>query len=60
MKTLKCRDVGFDCNAEVRASSEQEVLKQASKHAHDVHGVDVTPQMAEQIKTKIKDDGMTR
>ncbi|OKL38701.1 DUF1059 domain-containing protein [Pontibacter flavimaris] len=58
MKTLKCRDVGFDCNAEVRASTEQEVLTQASKHAREAHGVDVTPQMAEQIKTKIKEDGV--
>ncbi|WP_266204943.1 DUF1059 domain-containing protein [Pontibacter kalidii] len=58
MKTLKCRDVGFDCNAEVRANTEQEVLTQASKHAREVHGVDVSPQMAEQIKTKIKDDGV--
>ncbi|WP_299707981.1 DUF1059 domain-containing protein [uncultured Pontibacter sp.] len=58
MKTLKCRDVGFDCDAEVKANSEQEVMAQASKHAHDVHHVDVTPQMAEQIRTKIKVDGM--
>ncbi len=57
MKTLKCRDVGFDCNAEVKAQTEQEVLSQASQHAKSVHGVDVTPEMAEKIKTKIKDDG---
>ncbi|GAB3202408.1 putative small metal-binding protein [Pontibacter aydingkolensis] len=58
MKTLKCRDVGFDCNGDVKARTEQEVLQQAAKDAHEVHGVTVTPQMAEQIKTRIKDDGV--
>lgn len=32
-------------------------MVQAGKHAHDVHHVDVTPEVAEQIKTKIRDDG---
>ncbi|TPE42955.1 DUF1059 domain-containing protein [Pontibacter mangrovi] len=60
MKTLKCSDVGFNCNAEVRANTEQEVLEQAGKHAKAVHGVDVTPEMTEQIRTKIKDDGVAQ
>ena len=60
MKTLKCRDAGFDCNAEVRANSEQEVLTQASRHAKEVHGVDVTPEMADQIRAKIHDDGLRK
>ena len=56
MKTLKCRDAGFDCDAVVRANTEQEVMAQAGKHAHDVHGVDVTPEMAAKIRTLIKED----
>ncbi len=56
MKTLHCSDVGFDCKAVVKANTVEEVLSQAAKHAQTVHGVTVTPEMAEQIKTKIKDE----
>jgi predicted small metal-binding protein len=58
MKTLKCRDAGFDCNTVIQANTEEEVLQQAGKHAQDVHGVNVTPEMANQLKTLIKDDGV--
>lgn len=54
MKTLHCSDIGFGCNATVKAATEEEVLTIAAQHAHTVHGVTVTPQMAEQIKTSIK------
>jgi predicted small metal-binding protein len=56
MKTLHCSDIGFDCKAVVHANTVEEVLAQAAKHAQTVHGVTVTPEMAEQIKTKITDD----
>ena len=56
MKKLNCCDVGFDCPAVVLADSEEEVLKQAAQHALEVHGVTVTPEMAAQIKTLIKDE----
>jgi predicted small metal-binding protein len=56
MKTLHCSDAGFDCSAVVRAETEQEVLAQAAEHARIVHGVSVTPELAEQIKTLIKDE----
>ena len=57
MKTLHCSDAGFDCKAVVTASTEEEVLTQAAQHAQQVHGVTVTPEMAEKIRTKIKDEG---
>lgn len=56
MKTLHCSDAGFACEAIVTASTEDEVLKQAAEHARTVHGVIVTPEMAAQIKTLIKDE----
>lgn len=56
MKTLRCSDVGFQCDAVVKANSEQEVLEIAAAHAQSVHGVSVTPEMAEEIKTKIRED----
>ena len=56
MKTLHCRDAGFNCEGVIRANTEEEVLSQAAKHAQDVHGVSVTPEMAEQLKTLIRDE----
>ena len=50
MKTLKCRDAGFDCEAVIHASSEEEVLQQVADHAQSAHQVTVTPEMAEQIR----------
>ena len=53
MKTLKCSDIGFDCAAVVTAETVEEVLAQAAAHAQEVHGVAVTPEMAEEIAEKI-------
>jgi predicted small metal-binding protein len=38
-KGLKCADVGFDCDAEISAESEDEVMSQAEQHARDAHGM---------------------
>jgi predicted small metal-binding protein len=56
MKILHCRDAGFDCEGVIRANSEEEVLNLAAKHAQEVHGVSVTPEMAKQLKMLIRDD----
>jgi predicted small metal-binding protein len=55
MKQLKCRDAGFDCDAVVEGETTEEVLAQAGPHAREVHGVEVTPGMAEAIAGKIRD-----
>lgn len=56
MKVLRCRDAGFDCEHEIRAESEADVLEQAAEHAKTVHKVDVTPELAEEIKGLIKEE----
>jgi predicted small metal-binding protein len=56
MKTLRCRDAGFDCDKEIHAPTEEDVLVEAAEHAEKVHQVKVTPEMAAQIKTLIKSD----
>ena len=56
MKILHCSDAGFDCNAVVKAATEEEVLQQAAEHARTVHGVTVSPDMAAQIRTLIRDE----
>ncbi len=56
MKTLHCADAGFDCKGIISANSEDEVLQQAAVHAKDVHGVSVSAELAEQLRTLIKDE----
>ena len=56
MKTLCCRDAGFDCDGKIHAASEEEVLRQAAEHARTKHNVHVTPDMTAKLKTLIRDD----
>ena len=55
MKTLRCRDAGFDCEKEIHAATDEQVLAQAAEHAQKVHKVKVTPEMAGHIKTLIRE-----
>ncbi len=54
MKILKCRDVGFDCEAVVEAETVEDLLAQAAVHAQEVHGVRVTAEMAVEMGAKIE------
>ena len=56
MKTLRCRDAGFDCDKEIHAPTEAAVLAEAAEHAENVHHVKVTPELADQIRGLIRDD----
>jgi predicted small metal-binding protein len=56
MKVVHCRDIGFDCEGVVRAETEEEVLRQVAEHARKVHDVEVTPELAQQVKDLIKDE----
>ena len=56
-KVMKCKDVGFDCEAVVRAETEDEVLAQAAAHAQSVHGVEeITPEIADAVRAAIRDE----
>ena len=55
MKELRCKDVGFQCDAVVRAESEDEVMRQAAEHARKVHGLDkVSDEQVRAIRSKIR------
>ncbi|MCL6481638.1 MAG: DUF1059 domain-containing protein [Firmicutes bacterium] len=43
VKVLRCRDVGIDCDFEVRAASEEEILEKTREHARRVHGMEEIP-----------------
>lgn len=56
-KVLRCRDVGFDCDAVVRADTEDEILQQVAVHAKRDHGLeevsdDVVKTVLKQIRTE--------
>lgn len=50
-KTLRCRDVGFDCDVEVQADTEAEILEIAAKHAVQDHGL---PEVTEDVVSKVR------
>ncbi len=56
MKVLRCQDAGFDCEGEIRAESEEEVLRQAAAHAQRDHNTTVTSEMATQLRGLIRDE----
>ena len=42
-KLLRCRDVGFDCDAEVRGETDEAIMAQVAAHAREAHGVAEVP-----------------
>ena len=59
MKTLRCRDVGFDCEGEVHGESVDVVLRQAAQHVIQVHGyteAEVTPEFVVRLTAHIHNE----
>ena len=58
-KVLRCRDLGMDCPKEVRAETEEELMKLAAEHAEKDHGIStalIPPSILEMVKASIKDE----
>ena len=55
-KAIHCKDGGFDCQEVVRGETEEEVLQKAAEHAKTAHSVQVTPEMAQQVRGLIRDE----
>lgn len=54
-KQLRCRDLGMNCDFEARANTEEEVLQQASAHAHAVHQItEMPPELAAKVRAAIR------
>ena len=55
-KMLRCRDVGVDCDAVIRAETEEELMRKVAEHAKAVHGMtEISPDLAAKVKSAIKD-----
>ena len=55
-KVIYCKDAGNDCTEVIRGQTEEEVLQKAGEHAKDHGLVEVTPELAQQMRTLIKDE----
>jgi predicted small metal-binding protein len=56
-KVLRCKDVGMDCDFEVRAVTEEEILQRAAEHALTEHGMKEIPQeVVAKVRAAIRDE----
>jgi predicted small metal-binding protein len=57
MKTINCREAGFDCDHIVKGETDEEVLKNGMEHAKNDHNMkeeDITSEMKEKIRGLIR------
>jgi predicted small metal-binding protein len=57
MKTLACRDAGFDCDTIMNGETEDEIMRKAENHAlkeHYIQPEDISPEFKEKIKGFIR------
>jgi predicted small metal-binding protein len=60
-KVIDCRDYPSEKNCTLAISgAEDEVLETAVHHAATVHGHKNTPELREQLRSMLKDEGETR
>ncbi len=58
-KLLRCRDLGMNCPKEIRAETEEELLKLAQEHAEHDHGIaasTIPPSILAMVKAAIKSE----
>jgi len=58
MKTISCREAGFECDHVIKGQTEEEVVKNGAEHAIKEHGMkseDMTPEMKEKIRALVRD-----
>jgi predicted small metal-binding protein len=57
MKTLACREAGFDYNYIVTGDTEEEIFQKGGEHAVRDHGMnenDITPEFKEKLRGLIR------
>jgi predicted small metal-binding protein len=56
MKSLSCRDIGFDCDYTVKAENDCELFTKGERHVFNTHGLreeHFIPKFNEKIKSEI-------
>lgn len=57
MLSFKCRDVGFDCNYELKEESDNEIINKVKEHGqrdHNFKEEDFSPILLEKIRGSIQ------
>ena len=57
VKSISCREAGFDCDYVVKGETEEEVMKNGTEHVQKVHGIkeeDITTEMKQKIRGFIR------
>ncbi|HEY7033073.1 MAG TPA: DUF1059 domain-containing protein [Thermomicrobiales bacterium] len=57
MKTLACGEIMPGCDARFDGQTEEDILVQAGRHSVEAHGLEVTPEVVELVRSHIRDDG---
>ncbi len=57
MKVIHCRDVGVACDFVARGETEEEILYQCAEHARYAHGMELSPELTEKIRSAIHEEG---
>ncbi len=58
-KVLRCADLGMNCPKEIRAETEEELLKLAAQHAEQDHGIaasSIPSSIPAMVKAAIQDE----
>ena len=53
MKCISCGDLIPGCAFRAQAATETEVLHVESDHAHEAHGIEITPRFLERARARI-------
>lgn len=59
MKSLFCREAGFDCDYVVKGETEEEIFRNGGQHAMKKHGMneeDLTSEFKEKLRGLIRDN----
>ena len=51
MKLFACKDLGMDCDWKCRATTDEEIIRQAEEHGRKEHGIQ---KLDEQLRNKIQ------
>jgi predicted small metal-binding protein len=55
-RELNCSDIGFECDAVVRADSDEEIMAQVASHAREVHGLEeIDDETEAKVRSQIHD-----
>lgn len=61
VKVLKCEDMNPGCNFEALGNTDEEVLRNAARHAKVVHNVkEISPEHLSQARRAIRDEDESR